>query len=110
MKKKLTEGQQVWAVPGRYASAHGPHLTTVSKVGNKFFTLASMPSLKFEISTLRSFEETSNYRSFVYLSKQDHDDKIETDSLYAKIRQAFQSYKTPLTLEQLRKINEIINI
>jgi len=78
------------------------------KVGRKYFELDGYYRCKFEIDTMIQSNET-NYRDKCYLTLQEILDEKEQSKLSSEVRLFFSGYgKVNLTLEQLRKINEII--
>lgn len=110
-REKLKVGQKLWLV----ASSHyrndkrNPVEVTVSKIGNKYFELEEYSHCKFEIKTLKKVTET-NYVDVCYFSLQEILDLREVELLIGKIRNVFGGYIYPkLTLDQLRKIQDIIN-
>jgi hypothetical protein len=82
---------------------------TISKIGRKYFEVEEIPNIKFQIENLR---QVTNYTPDwkVYFSKQEILDEQEYDELFTELRKIFsERNKTDLTLEQLRKIKEIVS-
>lgn len=77
----------------------------VTKVGRKYFYIGRD---KYYLDTMEVVSEYApDYE--VYFTEQDILDKREKERLYSKIGSTFGSFaKKDLTLEQLRKIQEII--
>jgi len=82
---------------------------TVTKVGNKYFEVTGS-RYRFEIATLAS-DRNSFRQTFLSLDKQSVLDTIEFDKLYRTIGGKFRDWTGTknFNLEQLRKINEILN-
>ena len=67
------------------------------------------PREKYDLETLRQVTET-NYENKVYLKLQDILDEKEHQKLSDEIKRAFNGFgKLQYSLEQLRKIAEIVN-
>jgi hypothetical protein len=81
----------------------------VEKVGNKYFSCHNgYYSRKYNIS---NWMEYSQYmpNSILYEKEQDWLDKKEAEEIFRKLRELFTSYgKINFTLEQLRKVQEIL--
>ena len=109
---KLYVGQKLWLVR---SSLHRnddiiPKEVTISKVGKKYFKLEDYPRTKFEIETLRQVTEGS-YVDKCYLTLQEILDAREFNKLVCDIKKIFDGYGKPkLTLEQLRKIMDVIGV
>ena len=103
-------GQKVWVNPSSlWRSRIEPFEATVSKVGRKYFELIECPREKYDLETLRQVTET-NYENKVYLKLQDILDEKEHQKLSDEIKRAFNGFgKLQYSLEQLRKIAEIVN-
>jgi uncharacterized tellurite resistance protein B-like protein len=112
-KAKIQVGQKLWLVATHYYNHEKkePVEVTVSKVGRKYFELTEKPRKKFNINNLREENET-NYQDQCYLSLQEILDKTERQSLIGRVRKIFSSYACPneITLEQIRKIAEVLQI
>ena len=108
---KLYVGQNLWLVPSHnYRRVDlEPIEVTIGKVGKRYFELVGYTRSKFDIQTLKQVTDT-NYIDECYLTLQEILDKRETDKLIEKIRKILGGYSKPdLTLEQLRKIWDILN-
>ena len=102
---KITKGQEVFVVTHRGTSRETITPTTVTKVGKKYLYVGIREE-QFYLDTL--YSTWSNDK--VYLSLQDYEDEKEVKRLVAKIGNYMVAYhyNKPLTLEQLRRIMEII--
>ena len=112
-KAKIQVGQKLWLVPAHYYSkdSREPQEEIVSKVGRKYFELQEQPKRKYSIETLQE-EIDSSYKGQCYLSLQEILEKREREALINKVKQIFGSYGNPkeITLEQMRKIAEVLQI
>lgn len=80
----------------------------VTKVGRKYFEVDGFSRTKFAIEGLKQFTKYSPDWE-VYFSKQDILDETEHENLTGEIKSVFKPYgKIDLTLDQLRRIKEII--
>jgi hypothetical protein len=111
-KMKLEIGQKLFLKPVNNRARYGNNEikeATVSKVGRKYFEVSELSRTKFEIDSLR---EVSEYVPDweVYFSKQQILDEDEINKLTSDFRLFFTRFDQPkLSLEQLRKIKEIIS-
>lgn len=109
MNKKIQIGQTVYLEPGINKSRYNKDIieTTVTKVGNKYFQLENNSRKKYEIDTLKEVSEyCADY--YVYLTRQEIEDKNEREKLTSYLRQMFGAYgRVDLTLDQLRRIKKI---
>jgi YesN/AraC family two-component response regulator len=109
-KVKLKVGQTLWVVIPEYRRTSVPSEPVeyqISKIGSKYFELDGYRA-KFDIQTLRQATEL-NYPAQCYLTLQEILDGREQASLTDKVRKAISQYgKSNLSLDQLRKISEII--
>lgn len=108
---KIQKGQKVWVKPSVfYKEKTEPFEATVLKVGRKYFELTEMLGTRYDLETLK--QVTGNYFvNQVYINLQDIFDEDEHKKLSSDIRRAFNGYgKLNYTLEQLRKIAEIIGL
>lgn len=104
-------GDIVWVQPVEPRQNIPYYEAKVIKVGNKYFEVEQTygRQVKYELETLRESGDT-NYRNIVYLSEQDILDEKEFNSLSKIIRDKIDRYgKLPFTLDQLRRINNILN-
>lgn len=108
---ELTVGQKVWVDPSKsFRNSKEPYEATVSKVGRKYFELEDGFREKYDLENGRQVLDSS-YVKKVYLTFQEITDKHERDKLYSTLRAKFSDYGTPkYSLEQLRKVAEILNI
>ena len=107
--KKIQVGQTVAVMPSRFDIEKEPFEAVVSSVGKKYFTIEGR-SEKYDLATGIQANDT-NYKNIVYASMQELNEYIEYARLSAKIKSAFRAYgELEYTLEQLRKIAEIIGI
>jgi len=107
---KLCVGQTIWIVPSHYYRSDNkePKEVVISKVGRKYFELEGYNRSKFNIETLQEENET-NYKSQCYLTLQEILDEREIEKLTSQLKNIFGTYgKLDLTLEQLRKITDIV--
>ena len=99
-------GQTVWVrggFPPRDIEAD-----VISKIGNKYFYLVGQGDRKFDLKSLRSVTD-SNYPYQVHLSLDEYRETIEMTELGGKLRKAFSGWaQLPYTLDQLRRINAIL--
>ena len=107
MKMKI--GQPIYLNPTRYNNYKTEKIieTTVSKVGNKYFTV-EYNLLKFELETM---QEVSNYspQYYAYLSMQEIYDLQEKQNINEELHNLFNYCQNDLSLSQLREIKKIIN-
>jgi len=84
----------------------------IIKIGNKYFDCKDCWRYKFEIETLKHKDKVYSRRCIqLYLTKQEIENVKEHTRLIDAIRNRIKSYGTiDLTLEQLIKIAEIINL
>ena len=81
---------------------------TVSKIGRVYFEVNELPRDRFEISTLRRYDKNFSQNCFqLYRTKEEILDRIEKQTLQAKVRKFFYD-NSPISLNQLREINNII--
>jgi ArsR family metal-binding transcriptional regulator len=110
-KPKLSVGQTVW-VKSRlrvFSNSNPPVEATITKVGKKYFTVDILPNTQFHIENLQQVSDSTAYRR-CYLSLQEIHDEQEYHISLENIRKYIGSYGMPeLTLDQLRKIMDIIN-
>jgi hypothetical protein len=118
-KDKLSVGLKVYLKPVNNAARYGDkelREQVIKKIGKKYFFVGTEESNnerfwhKFDIEELN---EVTNYSADwqFYFTKQDYLDDIEFNNLSNEIRGKFGSYGRldDLTLDQLRRIKEIIN-
>jgi hypothetical protein len=97
---KLKKGQTVWLVGG----TSEPKEVTVTRVrANKAFVTDT--NMYFDAETLRG--EYGGYRLVTDL--QAHQAQVEADRLAFRILRTLESFRSRLTLEQLRQVEKIIN-
>lgn len=121
---KFKIGQEVWLKieNDSYLARHLDHSNIaewirkgkVIKIGRKYIYV----EVDNNITHVEKFSKEDDYRSFydyggadyqLYLTKQDILDEVESDNLYYTIKYSFNLYeKNTFTLDQLRKIHEII--
>lgn len=107
---KLCVGQKLWLLRSHHYrnDDRTPKEVVISKVGKKYFELEDYPRAKFEIETLKQVTET-NYIDRCHLTLQEILDEREVDKLVGEIKNIFGGYDKPkLTLEQLRKIVDVV--
>lgn len=110
-KHNIQVGQKVWVVDRyrRSAKASEPQEVVVTAVGRKYFSLENIRG-NFDLETLKLVSQYSSSLT-IYLSLQQLEDENEIAELSRSIRASFGQYgNLPFTLDQLRKIAEIINI
>lgn len=104
-------GDIVWVQPVEPRVINKPYQTRITKIGRKYFEVEQPYGnpIKYEIETLVESGDTS-YRNRIYLREQDILDEKEFNSLSKTIRDGIDRYgKLPFTLDQLRRINNILN-
>ena len=107
--KSIAIGQKVWVKPG-YPTKSEPVEAIITKVGKKYFELDDNSREKFDINTLQQVNDI-NYKSKIYLSFQNILDEKEHLKLSGALRTDFGNYGSlKYSLEQLRKIAEIVNL
>jgi hypothetical protein len=80
----------------------------VEKIGRKYFYLKDFYKCKFCLEDMHDVSEyTSNY--YVYLTKQEILDENEQSEITDKIKTYFRKNQSDLSLEDLKKICEIID-
>lgn len=110
--KKLTVGQTVWVLDcPRYGDrTHTIKPTTITSAGNKYFTTEETGNTKYRVSDLTMVTNYTQSTAFIYLNKQYWLDHVERNMLNTKISKTFNYGASNHTLEQLRKVAEILNI
>lgn len=107
---KVTIGQTVFVVEKDYrgATKGEPKEFTVASVGRKYFTINNYHKIKFSLDT--GLEHTElNYKDKAYESLNEILEEREYGQLRDNIRTVFNGFgKLNLSLEQLRKIYEIL--
>jgi hypothetical protein len=78
----------------------------VTKVGRKYVTVNNRD--QFEIETLREKIEYGS-AGVLYLSKQIYLDEQELDNNVRKLREVFSHWRASVTLDQTRRILEILS-
>ncbi len=78
----------------------------ISKVGRKWFYAGTR--LRFGIKTRREDVFATGMSRYAYLSLQEIEDKQEENKLYEFINEKFRYYNGKMSLENLRKIEQII--
>jgi hypothetical protein len=81
--------------------------TIVTKIGRKFFETEGYG--KFELTTLRQYNGQYPSQYQAYGSLLDIENREEAKTLQKEIMPYFGTFKPTLTLEQLKKIMEVIN-
>jgi len=107
---KLEKGMKLYGKPVNNRARWNKEISefTVSKVGRKYFWLEEMPRTKFEIENLSEVTEYAPDWE-LYFTKQEILDEQEFNDLVMNIRLKFdRSGRVDLTLDQLRRINAII--
>lgn len=117
-KDQLSIGQKVYLKPINNAARYGNkeiNEKTILKIGRKYFSVGEEGQTnerfmtKFEIEDLREVTDYSPDWE-VYFSEQEILDEEEFNEIARDIRLKFGSYgKLDLTMDQLRRIKEIIN-
>ena len=102
-------GQTVYLKGNSRRNEKGIREEVISKVGRKYIYVGSGYSeIKFHIGSLRQVTEYSP-SWYLYLSKQDIINEEEFNKLSSEIRELFVYCKINLTLDQLRRIKDIIS-
>lgn len=118
-EKKITKGMKVTLVDHGWSSRDKTAVSeeTIEKVGNKYFYLAGvgrLNSARFDVETLREVVDVGAPRRRCYLSLQEYEDQKELTRLNEKMNKQFgsswssSSERVELTLDQLRRINAIV--
>jgi hypothetical protein len=109
---ELTVGQKVWVDPSKsFRNSKEPYEATVSKVGRKYFELEDSFREKYDLQNGNEVSETSTYAKKVYLTLQEITDKRDREKILSELRHQFAYIHSPKhSLEQLRKVAEILNI
>lgn len=85
----------------------------ISKIGTKYFFLTEERYGRFFIDTLNQDNGEYNSRYRIYLSKEKHDNEVESTDLIFKLHDFFYRErglgKSKFPLEKLREIHKIIN-
>jgi len=83
--------------------------TTICKVGIKYFEVRALPGVRFYISNLtQDTNYSTSYR--VYNSREAIEEEDELIELRDKLRKTFDHWnRTPLTLDQYRRIDKIVS-
>ena len=112
MKEELKVGRKVFLKPVNNMVRYGYNKileSEITKVGRKYFYIKQFPKNKYRIEDL---EEESEYVPDweVYFSRQEILDEREYEKLFIVISSKFDFMaKKDLTLDQLIRINDIIN-
>lgn len=112
MKHEIKVGQTVYVVSkNRNGVELVPTETKVTKVSRIYFEIDYVRGdSKFMLNSLES-ASAFGYKSRVYLSRQDFSDEKETARLFSKLRKSMDSqFTSPFSLEQLRKVYEILEL
>lgn len=108
MKNKVYVGMKVYRRNKGEVTGH-----IISKVGNKYFYVSDdYQERKINIDTLLyTNKDYSQFNIQYYQSEKEIKDEIELNDLHEKVRMYFvSSYRVRNTIEELRKIAEILNI
>ena len=110
--KKLKVGDMVYLVSTRHTGkVFDANYSEVLKVGRKYFYLeGTYNDSRFNIDTWREDTEyTSSYS--LYESKEVYEDELEKSKLSTNIRDILSgwNFKNKYTLEDLRKVHEILS-
>ena len=88
---------------------------TVTKVANKYVTVKTShfeDEYKFHDEQRRIYylveKVSAGSGNKLFHTMQDYDDWVESEQLYKEIRSCFGTFYTNLTLDQLRRIKEIL--
>lgn len=105
--------QKIWLKAIGNNARNGAKISegTVTKVGNKYFSVSIgwAKDIEFHLDSWRQKTGYSEYWK-PYESEQAIYDERKTDELYSIIRGKFSGYANNFTLEQLNQIAEILNI
>jgi hypothetical protein len=111
MKEKIKVGQTVWIYRNSPYSKEQPLVTKmlVSKIGNKYFYVGERGNQrKFDFECNECVE--TGYMAKCFLSKKEIDEHIEHIVIELDIKSNINKYhKLPYSLDQLRRINKILN-
>jgi len=109
MKRKPKVGEKIF-LRDLYVRTGGLREVTVSKVGRSYFTLEELTRERFHIDTWKQDTERAP-RFILYGREQDYLDKVEAQETYRRISATFGIYGRVklLTLDQLRRIEQIVN-
>lgn len=110
MKHSLVVGMKLYAEK-RYRN-NTPEIVEyiVSKIGNKYFEVEGHSWYKFQISTLCYVDKNySQNNKQLYKSREEIEEKNERQQLLFKIKDFFTFSGNLLSLDQLKRIKEIIS-
>ena len=109
----LKLGQTVFVLDVRNSDNFDKHVKTeITKIGRKYYTVA-YKQIEFYINDNTQKENDYSHTWKAYFSEDEHIDEKDADLLYEKIRSFFEKYSKnhkKITLEQLRRVAEILNI
>jgi hypothetical protein len=106
MRKKLKIGQTVYLKP--LHRREEVEQDVISKIGNKYFEVKGMSSIRFHIDTLIQDGRGYSPSWQVYLSSEDLKNEYEKVELLSYFKDVFDfGSHTTLSLSQLRRMKEI---
>ena len=112
--KNIYKGQEVYyQYIGHRVNGKGnePELTTVTKVGRKWFEVEAVKNTRFDLQTLQNDGKGYSSSSRVILSLVDYRNEREQSRLNELISEYFRTFsRKSITLEQLREIAKVLNI
>ena len=116
MKDELKVGQIVFLKPvgnaARYVRddiLNNLIETEITKIGRKYFYVSKFRDKKFSLENMADKLDYGYRRDYeVYTDIQDIKDEIEIARLNSEIKKTFDNWRSGLTLEQLRRIKNII--
>ena len=107
-------GQKVYIVKQNYKGEEIIEEYEIQKIGRKYFYVwqnnAEYTILKYEINPYDFYTYKGDYYSKdnLYLTMQDIQNKKDSIDLYRKIKNALSNYTPSVSLDKLKKINEIL--
>lgn len=113
MKDKLKVGLEVWVIPNSRTHTKKRYCSKITKVGKKYFTVPTIygNDKSYSIETLHENID-SNYKNRIVLDINEYLGELDFVKLKNKIESYFDwqnKSKFKLNLEQLRRIDTIIN-
>lgn len=110
MTEKLEINQTVWFIEHIFFTNEGLCEGTIVKIGTKYITVKRRNrEFKFDRKTFTQ-QSTVGYKGRMYLTEEAYMEEIELKSNIKCIQNSFSHIGCKVTLEQTRKILEILEI